>query len=93
MSVQLQHEALNQATDELRSAGNTMKSNLDDLVSTLKGLQDGFQGAAAEAFNNFLSVVSQNESQMSDDINSAANTLDTMHRTMIDADNSARNNF
>ena len=30
---------------------------------------------------------------MSDDINSAANTLDTMHRTMIDADNSARNNF
>ncbi|WP_034087238.1 WXG100 family type VII secretion target [Streptacidiphilus albus] len=93
MSVQLQHEALNQATDELRSAGNTMKSNLDDLVSTLKGLQDGFQGAAAEAFNNFLNVVSQNESQMSDDLNSAATTLETMHRTMIDADNSARNHF
>ncbi len=93
MSVQLQHEALNQATEELRSAGNTMKSNLDDLVSTLKGLQDGFQGAAAEAFNNFLNVVSQNESQMSDDLNSAANTLDTMHQTMIDADNNARNHF
>ena len=93
MSVSLQHETLNQATQELRAAGNTMKSNLDDLVSTLKGLQDDFQGSAAEAFTNFLNVVSQNESQMSDDINSAANTLDQMHETMTNADLSASKGF
>lgn len=91
--LQLQHESIDQAVESLQQAGNSMKSNLDQLLQVLTPLRENFQGAAAQAFDQFFTVVHQNESQMTDDITAAAALLDQMHQTMVHADKSAANGF
>ncbi len=91
--LQLRHESIDQAFEELVQAGKTMKNDMDTLVSTLTGIQEHFTGQAAQAFQDFLKVVSDNEGAMSDDIHQGAITLDTMHQTMKYADQAAAAGF
>ncbi|MFF4380819.1 WXG100 family type VII secretion target [Kitasatospora sp. NPDC001547] len=94
-NIQLHHETVSQAAGELRQAGNMMRSNLDELMSKLRGVIDGghFQGVAAGAFEELSRVVAANESAMDDDITAAANTLSTMHDIMRESDTQAGKQF
>ncbi|GAA1988661.1 WXG100 family type VII secretion target [Kitasatospora viridis] len=90
--IQLQHEAIDNAFQELISAAQTMQSNLDELVQQLQTLAQQ-SGSYKEAFQDFFKVVHDNETQMHDDIHKGAQILDTMNHTMRYADQAAAAGF
>ncbi|MFE9426021.1 WXG100 family type VII secretion target [Kitasatospora sp. NPDC006697] len=90
--IQLQHESIDNAFQELLQAAQTMQSNLDELVQQLQGLASQ-SGSYKEAFHEFFAVVHQNEGQMHEDIKKGAQILDQMNHTMRYADQSAAAGF
>jgi uncharacterized protein YukE len=90
--IQLQHESIDQAFQELIQAAQTMQSNLDDLVNTLKPLAHQ-SGKYQSAFEDFFRVVHANENKMHEDIHQGAQILDQMNHTMRYADQAAAAGF
>ncbi|MCX4745833.1 hypothetical protein OG455_09900 [Kitasatospora sp. NBC_01287] len=83
--IYLNHEALNEAVEELTRAAGVMDSNLEELQSELKVLESQ-AGQYKEAFEAFFAVVSANQAEMRADLAKGASTLSDMHETMRRAD-------
>ena len=91
--IQLQHEAVTAAVEEMQQAAQQMHSNLDELAQVLQANRDKFQGDAANAFIEFQQAVSRNDSAMTGEFASGAQILSDMHDTLSKADSRAAQGF
>jgi hypothetical protein len=89
--MMLKHETIEQAVSELQKAGSDMANNLEELTRALSNVIQGghFQGTTAVAFNEFITLATQQDSQMQADITAAAGSLSNMHEIMKKADGDA----
>jgi uncharacterized protein YukE len=84
--IQLNHETVNQAVDEMNQTAQQMESAVEDLINQLTPLSTSFQGAAAVAFND----ISANRQKIYDDLtatfSNGAGVLGNMHQELIAGD-------
>ncbi|MFF8430649.1 WXG100 family type VII secretion target [Streptomyces sp. NPDC016566] len=85
--IQLQHETVQQATEEMKQATKTMITNLEDLIQGLQNMRSTFSGQSAQEFNAFLKVAHQAEGVMHNDFGQGSNALEGMHECLTNADN------
>jgi ABC-type transporter Mla subunit MlaD len=86
MSIQLNHESVNQAIEEMQQATATMDQNLQDLLQGLQSMAATFSGQSATAWEQFRTVAQSADAQMQADFGQGANRLQMMHEAHIDAD-------
>ncbi|WP_035841685.1 WXG100 family type VII secretion target [Kitasatospora azatica] len=91
-NIQLHHESIDNAFQDLLQAAQSMQNNLDELIQTLTPLR-AHSGSYKEAFEQFFTAVQQNEGQMHQDITKGAQILDEMNHTMRYADQAAAQGF
>jgi WXG100 family type VII secretion target len=89
----MDHSGIEEAIGQMQQAASQMYSNLDGLMQELLPLKDGFQGAAATAFHEFVHKVVTNDQQMMQDFNSGSLKLKEMQQAMIEADNRAAGGY
>jgi uncharacterized protein YukE len=84
--IQLRHETVDQAVQEMVQATNQMKTNMDDLVQGLQQMASTFTGAAADAWQQFQKAANDADNAMNADFGKGAYTLEEMHNIHKNAD-------
>ncbi|WP_333769021.1 WXG100 family type VII secretion target [Streptomyces sp. IBSBF 2435] len=85
-NVNLRHEGVSQAVEDMQRVANDMLSAVEDLMNQLQPLASSFSGMAAEVFEE----ISKNRQQIYHDLtanfSAGSSTLDTMHQSLNDGD-------
>ncbi|MFD9335092.1 WXG100 family type VII secretion target [Streptomyces sp. NPDC060028] len=84
--IDINHNALAEANEDMKAAAKQMHSNLEMLVTELSTVKDKFKGAAAAAFQDFVTTVHQLDTAMSQEFDTGADKLADMHLTIRNAD-------
>ncbi|MGW6688104.1 WXG100 family type VII secretion target [Streptomyces sp. NPDC054961] len=84
--IEINHNALVEANEDMKAAAKQMHTNLAALVTDLSTVKDNFKGAAAAAFQDFVTTVQQLDTAMSTEFDSGADKLADMHMTIRNAD-------
>lgn len=82
----MNHSALDAANEQMKQYAHDMSSNLESLLAELVPVKEGFQGAAATAFQDFQQTVQLLDSAMSTEFDKGSDNLAEMHLTIKNAD-------
>ncbi|WP_030246984.1 hypothetical protein [Streptomyces sp. NRRL S-350] len=85
----LNHANIDEAADALTASGSSMHDAMENLRAALQSAENQLQGQLATAASDFRKMLDLQESEMTNDITAAANTLRTMHGLLRDADANA----
>ena len=84
--IQLNHESVNQATEEMQQATMTMSNNLNDLLQGLQAMSATFSGNTATEWEVFRTTAQNADAAMQKDFGQGAHVLANMHQAHIDSD-------
>lgn len=84
--VDLSHQPIYMAHDDLVQAGGAMRSSMEECLQTVRAASQQLSGQLQDAANQLYNTLQNANEQMTQDINDAANTLAGMHQLLSQAD-------
>jgi len=84
--IQLNHQSVQQAVDDMVQATQQMRTNLDALLQELRPVASTFTGAAADSWQQFQVAANHADNTMNNDFGQGHVILSDMHQAHISAD-------
>jgi uncharacterized protein YukE len=86
LDMELDHRVIAEANDQMKQYAHEMSNNLEALLQELLPVEQGFQGAAGAAFQDFKLTVQRLDDAMATEFDKGADNLAEMHLTITNAD-------
>lgn len=77
--IQLRHETVDRAVDEMVQATQQMRTNMEELVQQLQSMASTFTGAAADSWHQFQNAANRADDAMNNDFGQGHVVLTEMH--------------
>jgi uncharacterized protein YukE len=84
--IQIYHESLDQATQNMQGLTRQMTQSMDDLKGILTTVAQDFTGNASDSWQEFQTTVDNANTAMNNDFGTGGNTLLEMHQFHRNAD-------
>ena len=91
--MELDHQVITEANEQMKQYAHEMSNNLESLLQELLPVEQGFQGAAGAAFQDFKLTVQRLDDAMSTEFDKGADNLSEMHLTISNADKRSASMF
>jgi methyl-accepting chemotaxis protein len=84
--IQLRHESVDQAVQEMIQATQQMRTNMEELLRGLQSMAHTFTGASADAWHQFQQAANAADNAMNNDFGQGHVVLAEMHNIHKNAD-------